>query len=92
MKLQAFLAATVALVVCVVPVVAAFAAEFSDRIQERNMFYVAPLLCIALLAWIERGAPRPRVLAAVAAVVSAVLVTADSRSIASSRCRRSPTR
>ena len=40
------------------------------------MFYVAPLLCIALLAWIERGAPRPRVLAAVAAVVSAVLVTA----------------
>ncbi len=75
-RLQAFLAATVALTVCVVPVVAAFAAEFSDRIQERNMFYVAPLLCIALLAWIERGAPRPRVLAAVAAVVSAVLVTA----------------
>jgi len=75
-KLQAFLAAAVALVVCVVPVVAAFAAEFSDRIQERNMFYVAPLLCIALLAWIERGAPRPRLLAAVAAVVSAVLVTA----------------
>jgi hypothetical protein len=74
-KLQTFLAATVALVVCVVPVVAAFAAEFSDRIQERNMFYVAPLLCIALLAWIEQGAPRPRVLAGVAAVVSAVLVT-----------------
>ena len=59
-RLQPFLAATVALTVCVVPVVAAFAAEFSDRIQERNMFYVAPLLCIALLAWIERGAPRPR--------------------------------
>jgi hypothetical protein len=40
------------------------------------MFYVAPLLCIALLAWVELGAPRPRVLAAVAAVVSAVLVVA----------------
>jgi hypothetical protein len=75
-RLQAFLAATVALVVCVVPIVAAFAAEFSDRIQERNMFYVAPLLCIALLAWIEQGAPRPRVLAAVAAVIAAVLVSA----------------
>jgi Dolichyl-phosphate-mannose-protein mannosyltransferase len=75
-RLQAFLAATVALTLCVVPVVAAFAAEFSDRIQERNMFYVAPLLCIALLAWIERGAPRPRLLAAVAAVISTVLVTA----------------
>ena len=40
------------------------------------MFYVAPLFCIALLAWVERGAPRPRVLAAVAAVVSALLVVA----------------
>ena len=75
-RLQAFLAATVTLTVCVVPVVAAFAAEFSDRIQERNMFYVAPLLCIALLAWIERGAPRPRLLAVMAAVISAALVTA----------------
>ena len=74
--LRAFLAATVSLAGCVVPVVAAFAAEFSDRIEERNMFYVAPLFCISLLAWVERGAPRPRVLAPVAAVVSAVLVTA----------------
>lgn len=40
------------------------------------MFYVAPLLCIALLAWIERGAPRPRVLAGAAAAVSALLVVA----------------
>ncbi len=54
----------VSLTVCIVPVVAIFASEFSDRIEERNMFYVAPLFCIALLAWVERGAPRPRVLAA----------------------------
>jgi hypothetical protein len=58
-QLQAFLAATVALTVCVVPVVAAFASVFSHRIEERNMFYVAPLFLIALLAWIARGAPRP---------------------------------
>ena len=69
-RLQAFLAATVSITVCIVPVVATFASEFSDRIEERNMFYVAPLLCIALLAWVERGAPRPRVLAPIAAVVS----------------------
>jgi hypothetical protein len=75
-RLQAFLAATVALTVCLVPVVSTFASEFSDRIEERNLFYVAPLLCIALLAWVERGAPRPRVLAAVAAAASAVLVVA----------------
>jgi hypothetical protein len=75
-RLQAFLATTVSVTVCLLPVVAVFASRFSDRIEERNMFYVAPLLCIALLAWIERGAPRPRVLAAVAATVSALLVVA----------------
>jgi hypothetical protein len=75
-RLQAFLAASVALTVCVVPVVAVFASEFSLRIEERNMFYVAPLLCIALLAWVERGAPRPRVLAAVAGVASGLLLVA----------------
>jgi hypothetical protein len=75
-KLQAFLAATVALIVCMLPVVATFASEFSGRVEERNMFYVAPLLCIALLAWIERDAPRPRLLAAIAAVFSALLVVA----------------
>jgi hypothetical protein len=73
-RLQAFLAATVALVVCLVPAVAAFASVFSFRIQERNLFYLAPLLLIALLAWIERGAPRPRVLAPAAAAASALLV------------------
>ena len=75
-RLQAFVAATVSLTVCVVAVVAVFASEFSDRIQERNMFYVAPLLCIGLLAWVERGAPRPRVLAVGAAVAAALLVVA----------------
>ena len=75
-RLQAFLATTVSVTVCLLPVVAVFASRFSDRIEERNMFYVAPLLCIALLAWIERGAPRPRVLAAVAATVSVLLVVA----------------
>jgi hypothetical protein len=75
-RLQAFLATTVSVTVCLLPVVAVFASRFSDRIEERNMFYVAPLLCIALLAWIEQDAPRPRVLAAVAACVSALLVVA----------------
>jgi hypothetical protein len=74
--LQAFLAATLALTGCLVPVVAAFASVFSDRVEERNLFYVAPLFVIALLAWIERGAPRPRIVAPVAAGVSALLVLA----------------
>ena len=74
--LQELLSATVALTVCLVPVVAAFASVFSDRIEERNLFYIAPLFLILLLAWLERGAPRPRVLAPVAAAVSALLVLA----------------
>jgi len=73
-RLQAFLAATVALTVCLIPVVATFASHFSDRIEERNTFYLAPLFSIALLAWVERGAPRPRVLAPLAAAASAALV------------------
>ena len=54
-------------------VVAAFASRFAGAIVERNMFVVAPLLLTALLVWIDRGAPRPRVYAVVAACVAAVL-------------------
>jgi hypothetical protein len=75
-RLQAFLAATLALTVCLVPAVAAFASVFSARIEERNTFYVAPLFVIALIAWVEVGAPRPRPLAAVAATASALVVLA----------------
>ncbi|MBM2823628.1 MAG: 2 protein, partial [Thermoleophilia bacterium] len=75
-RLQAFLAALVSITVCLVPVVAVFASRFSYRIEERNLFYVAPLFCVALLAWVEIGAPRPRVLATAAAIVSALLVVA----------------
>jgi hypothetical protein len=73
-RLQAFLAALVTLTASFLPVVAVFASHFAGRIQERNMFYLAPLFVIALLAWVERGTPRPRVLAPAAAVASTLLV------------------
>jgi hypothetical protein len=53
--------------------VAAFASVLSPRVEERNLFYVAPLFLIALLAWIERGMPRPARAAAGAALVAAAL-------------------
>jgi hypothetical protein len=53
--------------------VAAFASALSPRVEERNMFYVAPLFFIALLAWIDRGMPRPARVAAAAAVIAAAL-------------------
>ena len=71
--LRVFLAAALPLTAWLVLEVGAFASALSPRIQERNLFYVAPLFLIALLAWIERGMPRPPRAAATAAVLAAAL-------------------
>ena len=62
-----------ALSVSLLVVVAAFASLFANRIQERNTFVVAPFFLIALLVWVDRGAPRPLVLSVAAAVGAALL-------------------
>jgi glycosyltransferase involved in cell wall biosynthesis len=74
--LRVFAAATVSLTAWLVLEVGAFASHFSLRIEERNLFYVAPLFLIALLAWIERGQPRPPRATVAAALVSVALVGA----------------
>ena len=74
--LQAFLALTLSLFAWNTVVVGTFASRFANRIQERNMFALAPLFVILLLAWVERGAPRPRLVTPVAAAASALLVLA----------------
>ena len=61
--LQVLLASTITLSFWTLVVVGTFASRFADRIQERNTFALAPLFLILLLAWVERGAPRPRVVA-----------------------------
>ena len=68
-----FAAAALPLTFWLVLEVAAFASTQSQRIEERNMFFVAPLFFIALCVWIERGLPRPRA-ATAAAVTAAALV------------------
>jgi hypothetical protein len=71
---RAFVAASVALSFWLVLEVSVFASQPSvSRIQERNMFYVAPLFLIALLVWIERGLPRPPLLAAITVTIAAAL-------------------
>src|SRR5205085_5101842 len=45
------------------------------RLEERNLFYVAPLLYLGLVLWVERGLPRPRI-TPVAAVAAAALAAA----------------
>jgi hypothetical protein len=48
------------------------------RIEERNLFHVAPLFLIALVAWLARGLPRPWPAAALAAVAAGALPGAIS--------------
>jgi dolichyl-phosphate-mannose-protein mannosyltransferase len=45
-------------------------AEGSGRIEERNLFHLAPLFLIALVVWVARGLPRPWPAAAVAALLA----------------------
>ncbi len=68
-----FVAAALPLAFWLVLEVAAFASTQSQRIEERNMFFVAPLFFIALCVWIERGLPRPRATGACALVAAALV-------------------
>ena len=70
---RTFVAAAVSLTFWLVLEVAIFASEQTFRIEERNMFYVAPLLFVALLLWVERGMWRPEPLTAIVAVGAAAL-------------------
>jgi hypothetical protein len=74
---RAFVAATLPITVLVIVEVAIFASTQSGRIEERNMFYVAPFGLIALLAFTERGVVvRSRRVLAAAALVAGVLPVA----------------
>ena len=74
-RLQEHVAATVALLLCSTLAVGAFASRFaSDRVQDRYLFFLTPLLVVVLLAGVEHGRPRPRASAAVAAGLAVALV------------------
>jgi hypothetical protein len=70
---RAFLAVAVSSFL-VVAQVAIYASQFSFRVEERNMFYVAPLLFMALVLWLYRGLPRPPALTAIALLVPVALL------------------
>jgi len=72
-RLDAYLAAAISISFWLLLLVATFASQWAGRVQERNVFYLVPLVLIALLAWIERGAPRPPRATAAAAIVAAAL-------------------
>jgi hypothetical protein len=70
---RAFLAVAVSSLL-VVAQVAVYASQFSFRVEERNMFYVAPLFFMALVLWLDRGLQRPPALTAIAILVPAALL------------------
>jgi hypothetical protein len=74
--LQTLLAAALAATFWIVLAVSAFASVFAQRIQERNTFVVVPLFLVLLLAWVDRGAMRPRALAFLSAVAAVALILA----------------
>ena len=73
---RVFLALTVATTFWMVLFVGAFASHYSSRIEERNMFYVEPLILLALVIWLDKGLPRPPRLTAAAVVAPAALLLA----------------
>ncbi len=63
---RAFVAVAVSLVLLVAVQVGAFATSTADWVVERYSFYAMPLLLLALVAWLGRGAPRRPIGATVA--------------------------
>lgn len=79
---RAFVAVAASAFVLIVTQVGIYASRFSLRIEERNMFSVAPLLFLALSLWLARGLPRPPLLTAFAAFApAALLFTLDLKSL-----------
>jgi hypothetical protein len=75
---RAFLAVSVGAVIWLLVQVGLFSSRFAaGTIVERYLFYVMPLLFLALAVWLGRGMPRPRLPTAVAAVVPVALVVAQ---------------
>lgn len=71
---RAFVAVTLAAVTWTTLQVGFFASNFALRIVERYLFYVTPLLFIALTVWLGRGLPRPRFATAAAVIVPFALL------------------
>ncbi|MGH3102582.1 MAG: glycosyltransferase family 39 protein [Gaiellaceae bacterium] len=67
---RSYLAVAVSLVVWFVIEVGAFASVHVQRLAERDLLALAPVLFLALGLWLDRGAPRPLVATAVAAIAA----------------------
>lgn len=71
---RAFLAVALATVAWLVVEVGVFASHYVRRLAERDLLSLAPLLFLALALWLDRGAPRPRLVTGIVALGAAALV------------------
>ena len=79
---RSFIAVSAAAVFWLVVQVGVFASRFAGRIEERNMFHVAPLLFLGFALWLQAGLPRPPRLTPLAAVLPlALLLTVPLESL-----------
>jgi hypothetical protein len=71
---RAFVAVALAFSAWIVVEVGVFASRWADVLLERNLLGLAPLAFLALALWLDRGAPRSYLGAAVTAFVAAAVV------------------
>ncbi len=71
---RAYLAVASSLTVWLVVEVGVFTSHYSDRIVERNLIALAPILFVGLVLWIERGVVGSYVERAVVAAVAVVVL------------------
>ena len=71
---RAYLATAVVTIPLVILQVAIFTSWFSQRVSERNMFCVFPIVLIGLALWFDIKLPRPTRTTAIAAGLAGILV------------------
>ena len=71
---RAYLSTALVASVLVIIQVAMFTSWFSQRVSERNMYCIFPLIFIGMALWLSRALPRPRRVAGVAAAIAGGLV------------------
>jgi hypothetical protein len=73
-RVRAYLAMAASLSVWLVVEVGVFASRYSDRIVERNLVGLAPVLFLGLALWLERGAVGTRFERSAVAIAAAALL------------------
>ena len=71
---RAYLSTALVASVLVIIQVAMFTSWFSQRVSERNMYCIFPLIFIGMALWLSRALPRPRRVAGVAGAIAGGLV------------------